>query len=262
MAAQIEDSRNGGVDAPSVNREAGLVKTLVRGLVRSGGIYANARMAADQESDAQKKEIHEFAAEEAKSALLEDIAAANEYIETLKQKIEEARNESTADPNEAREESAPTEEMSDKNEQQTAYGQDEEIGINETDEITDTTVEEDTFESEDKSVSVLEEAEAEETEVDEAAVVAEMFGLAKATADVISELLFSGYRNTIAPDERLTRRKLEKIALILDAIDIDETEVRERTRAFLLHKGFEEEAIIEETVEAVRNLWQQHQAEK
>ena len=262
MATQVETSRNGIINAPSTNREEGLVKTLVRGLVRSGGIYANARMAADQESDAEKKQVHERAAEKAKSALLEDIAAANEYIDTLKQKIAAAKNESTANPNEAREESAQT----------TISEQDEEIGIDETDEIIDPTVEEDTPESESESVSVLEEvgtegeesiediaAQTAETEVDEAAVVAEMFGLAKATADVISELLFSGSRNAIEPNQRLTRRTLEKIALILDAIDIDETEVRDRTRAFLLHKGFDADEIIEETVEAVLTLWQQYQ---
>ena len=99
----------------------------------------------------------------------------------------------------------------------------------------------------------------EETEVDEAEVVAEMFGLPKATADVISELLFSGTRNAIQPNQRLDRRHLEKIALLLDAIDIDETEVKERTQAFLLHKGFDHEAIIQETIEAVINLWQQYQ---
>ena len=263
MATRIEDSR-------SLTGEEGLVKTLVRGLVRSGGIYANARMAADQESDAEKKEVHESAADQAKSTLLEDIAAANEYIETLKQKIEEARNESTAAVDEEDEASPQTEEVEEavlEQEQET-----EETEVDEADEITDVAVEEDTSESEDESVPVSEEAgtdeaeaiedvaaETEETEIDETEDVAEMFGLAKGTADAISELLFSGPRNPIEPDEKLTQRNIEKIALVLDAIEIDEAEVRDRTWAFLLHKGFEDEAIIEETIEAIVDLWRQYQ---
>ena len=281
MATQVENSR-------SSTGEEGLVKTLVRGLVRSGGMYANARMAADQESDAEKKERHQLAAEKAKSALLEDIAAANEYIETLKQKIEEARNEPTAALDEESEEPPQTEDL-----QEEILEQDEETDIDEADEVIDTIVEEDTLESEDESVPVPEEVgtkgeeesedesvpvseevgtegeeetedtttETEEAEIGEAEVVAEMFGLAKATADVISELLFSGSRNAIEPNEKLTQRNIEKIALVLDAIEIDEAEVRDRTWAFLLHKGFEDEEIIEETVEAVISLWQQYQQE-
>lgn len=289
MAMQIENSsdqivrsetggslenrdRNSVEDSPSVNREEGLVKRLVRGLVRSGGIYANARMAADQESDAEKRDMHALTAERAKSALLDDIAAANEYIETLKQKIEEARNESTAAVDEEDEASPQTEDVEEavlEQEEET-----EETEVNEADEITDVAVEEDTSESEDESVPVSEEAgtdeaeaiedvaaETEETEIDEAEDVAEMFGLAKGTAEAISELLFSGPRNPIEPNEKLTQRNIEKIALVLDAIGIDEAEVRDRTRAFLLHKGFEDEAIIEETVEAVINLWRQYQQE-
>ena len=55
MTTQIEDARNGVENPPPSTGEEGLVKTLVRGLVQSGGIYANARMAADQESEAQKR---------------------------------------------------------------------------------------------------------------------------------------------------------------------------------------------------------------
>ena len=78
-------------------QEEGFVKTLVRGLVRGGGIYARARMAADQESDARKKEMRDFAVEKAKLAMQGDIAAANGYIEILKKKIAEAEKRSAAD---------------------------------------------------------------------------------------------------------------------------------------------------------------------
>ncbi|MCE2396877.1 hypothetical protein J4G02_20345 [Candidatus Poribacteria bacterium] len=79
-------------------QEEGFVKTLVRGLVRGGGIYARARMAADQESDARKKEMRDFAVEKAKLAMQGDIAAANGYIEILKKKIAEAQQRSATDP--------------------------------------------------------------------------------------------------------------------------------------------------------------------
>ncbi len=79
-------------------QEEGFVKTLVRGLVRGGGIYARARIAADKESDARRKEMREFAVEKAKQGLQSDIAAANGYIEILKKKIAEAEGGSTAHP--------------------------------------------------------------------------------------------------------------------------------------------------------------------
>ena len=262
MTTQIKDSRHS-------TGEEGLVKTLVRGLVRSGGIYANAQMAADQESDEQKKKMRESAAEKAKVALIEDIATANAYIATLKQKVEEARNGSGA--KDAQGEETATEEA----ETQRAIGEnDGEPNADETEETTDPTVEEDTLEAEDESNPVPEEeGAAEETEsedtatqeeeeiVEETESVEEMFGLVKGTADAISELLFSGSRNAIEPNERLSRRNVEKIALVLDAIDIDESEIKERTEAFLRHKGFDDEAIIEETVEAVTDLWREYQQE-
>ena len=95
--------------------------------------------------------------------------------------------------------------------------------------------------------------------VEETESVEEMFGLAKGTANAISEVLFSGSRNTIEPNERLTKRNLEKIALLLDALDIDEVEIKDRTEAFLRHKGVDDEAIIEETIEAVTALWREYQ---
>ena len=261
MTTQIKDSRHS-------TGEEGLVKTLVRGLVRSGGIYANAQMAADQESDEKKKKMRESAAEKAKVALIEDIATANAYIATLKQKVEEARNGSGA--KDAQGEETATEEA----EPQRAIGEnDGEPNADETEETTDPTVEEDTLEAEDESNPVPEEeGAAEETEsedtatqeeeiVEETESVEEMFGLVKGTADAISELLFSGSRNAIEPNERLSRRNVEKIALVLDAIDIDEAEIKERTEAFLRHRGFDDEAIIEETIEAVTDLWREYQQE-
>ena len=92
MAMQIQDSRNGETKWPSSGEEAGVVKALIRELVRTGGIYADARMAADRESNPAKREMREFAAEKAKGALLGDIAAANAYIEILKGTIEESKN--------------------------------------------------------------------------------------------------------------------------------------------------------------------------
>ena len=265
MAMQVKDSRNGGINTPSSSGEEGLVKTLIRGLVRTGGIYADARMAADQELNPEKREMREYAAEKAKSALLEDIAAANGYIEVLKGKVEESRNGSNA---KAGKEEAATEET---DLQQAIRENDEELTSDEA----EPTVEEAPPELEDESSRVPEEeagaAEAEETETEDTATqeeeeiveetesVEEMFGLAQGTADAISELLFSGSQNAIEPNERLNKRNLEKIALVLDALDIDEAEIKDRTEAFLRHKGFDDEAIIEETIEAVLNLWQQYQ---
>ena len=115
MTTQVKNSRNGGkhaqnggINTPSSSGEEGLVKALIRGLVRTGGIYADARLAADQELNPAKREMREYAAEKAKSALLEDIAAANGYIEVLKGKIEEARNGSNLAAE--KEEEAPTKE--------------------------------------------------------------------------------------------------------------------------------------------------------
>ena len=266
MAMQVKDSRNGGINTPSSSGEEGLVKTLIRGLVRTGGIYADARMAADQELNPEKREMREYAAEKAKSALLEDIAAANGYIEVLKGKVEESRNGSNAKA--GKEEEAATEET---DLQQAIRENDEELTSDEA----EPTVEEAPPELEDESSRVPEEeagaAEAEETETEDTATqeegeiveetesVEEMFGLAQGTADAISELLFSGSQNAIEPNERLNKRNLEKIALVLDALDIDEAEIKDRTEAFLRHKGFDDEAIIEETIEAVLNLWQQYQ---
>ena len=267
MAMQVKDSRNGGINTPSSSGEEGLVKTLIRGLVRTGGIYADARMAADQELNPEKREMREYAAEKAKSALLEDIAAANGYIEVLKGKVEESRNGSNAKA--GKEEEAATEET---DLQQAIRENDEELTSDEA----EPTVEEAPPEPEDESSRVPEEeagaAEAEETETEDTATqeegeeiveetesVEEMFGLAQGSADAISELLFSGSQNAIEPNERLNKRNLEKIALVLDALDIDEAEIKDRTEAFLRHKGFDDEAIIEETIEAVLNLWQQYQ---
>ena len=265
MAMQIQDSRNGATKAPSAGGEEGLVKALIRGLVRTGGIYADARLAADQESNPATRELREFAAEKAKAALLEDIAAANAYIEILKGKIEESRNGSIVETE--IEDEAATE------------GVDLQEAIREANEKpeadeAETTVEASTPEPEDESSGVLEEGgaeAAEETETEATASqegeniaeemesVEEMFGLAKGAADAISELLFSGPRNTLKPNERLNKRSLEKIALVLDALDIDEAEIKDRTEAFLRQKGFDDETIIEETVEAVTNLWQGYQ---
>ena len=252
------------IDSPSMNGEEGLVKTLVRGLIHSGGIYARARLAADQESDPEKREMREFAAERAKMALQEDIATANTYIEILAQKIEGAKNGSTTDPKQEREVSAEIEDL-----QEEIRDQKEEISDDETDTTTDPTDEADAPESQDESSQVSEEEGAEEeeeeesddtvTQAEETEAVEEMFGLAKGTADAISEVLFSGSRNAIEPNEKLSKRNLEKIALVLDALDIDEAEVRDKTRAFLSHKGFDDEAIIEETIEAVTNLWKGYQ---
>ena len=261
MAMQIEnsDDRIGATKALSSGGEEGLVKALIRGLVRTGGIYADARMAADQESHPEKREMREYAAEKAKAALLEDIAAANAYIEILKGKIEESRNGFVGES--AKEDEAATEEA---DLQEAIRENDEEPSIDET----ETAVEEALPEREDESNEISEEEgveEAEEPETEDTATqeetewVEEMFGLAKGTADAISELLFSGSRNTIEPNERLTKRNLEKIALVLDALDIDETEIADRTEAFLRHKGFDDEAIIEETVEAVLNVWKDYQ---
>ena len=267
MAMQVKDSRNGEINTPSSSGEEGLVKTLIRGLVRTGGIYADARMAADQELNPEKREMREYAAEKAKSALLEDIAAANGYIEVLKGKVEESRNGSNAKA--GKEEEAATEET---DLQQAIRENDEEL----TGDEAEPTVEEAPPELEDESSRVPEEeagaAEAEETETEDTATqeegeeiveetesVEEMFGLAQGTADAISELLFSGSQNAIEPNERLNKRNLEKIALVLDALDIDEAEIKDRTEAFLRHKGFDDEVIIEETIEAVLNLWKGYQ---
>ena len=261
MAMEIKDSQNGETKSPPPGGEEGLVKTLIRGLVRTGGIYADARLAADQESNPEQRKMRESAAEKARSALLEDIAAANGYIEVLKGKIEESRNGSGAERK--KEEEAPTEET---DLQGAIREDDEKPGLDEAEAVDPTTPE-----LEDESSRVSEEGAAEETEsddpttpeeeeiVEETESVEEMFGLAKGTADVISELLFSGPRNAIEPNERLNKRNLEKIALVLDALDIDEAEIGDRTGAFLRHKGFDDEAIIEETVEAVVNLWREYQ---
>ena len=243
-----------------------MVKTLIRGLVRTGGIYADARMAADQESNPEKREMREYAAEKAKSALLEDIAAANGYIEILKGKVEESRNGSNAKA--GKEEEAATEGT---DLQQAIRENDEKLTSDEA----EPTVEEAPPELEDESSQVSEEAAAEaeeketETEdtvtqeeeepVEETESVEEMFGLAKGTAGAISELLFSGSRNALESNERLNKRNLEKIALVLDALNIGEAEIKDRTEAFLRHKGFDDEAIIEETIEAVLNLWREYQ---
>lgn len=109
-------------------QEEGFVKTLVRGLVRGGGIYARARMAADQESDVRKKEMRDFAVEKAKLAMQDDIAAANGYIEILKQKIADAQKKSDADPKGESGESTqvaelPSKEPQPANEQPTLGGQ-------------------------------------------------------------------------------------------------------------------------------------------
>ena len=100
-------------------QEEGFVKALVRGLVRGGGIYARARMAADQESDAQKKEMRDFAVEKAKLAMQGDIAAANGYIEILKQKIADAKKGSAANPKGEGGESTQAAELPNKEPQQT-----------------------------------------------------------------------------------------------------------------------------------------------
>ena len=259
--------------SPSSSGEEGLVKTLIRGLVRTGGIYADARMAADQESNPAKREMREYAAEKAKSALLEDIAAANGYIEILKGKIEETKNGSNA--KEGPEEQAITEEA---DLQQAIREDNEQPPVDEAETVVDPTVEGTTDEPGDEGSRVLEEEDAAETEekatelddtvtpeeevpIEETESVEEMFGLAKGTANAISEVLFNGSRNAIEPNERLNKRNLEKIALVLDALDLDEAEVKGRTEAFLRHKGFDDEAIIEDTVEAVTDLWQQYQAE-
>ena len=257
--------------SPSPGGEEGVVKTLIRGLVRTGGMYADARMAADQESNPAKREMREYAAEKARSALLEDIAAANGYIEILKGKVEESKNGSNA--KEEPEAQAATEET----DLQGEIGEDnEEPTCEEAEPAVDPTADATTPEPEDECNRVVEEEDAAETEdtetedavtpeeavpVDETESVEEMFGLAKGTADAISEVLFSGSRNAIEPNERLNKRNLEKIALVLDALDIDEAEIKDRTEAFLRHKGFDDEAIIEETVEAVTNLWREYQQE-
>ena len=268
MAMQIQDSRNGETKAPSSGGEEGLVKALIRGLVRTGGIYADARLAADQESNPAKREMREFAAEKAKAALLEDIAAANAYIEILKGKVEESRNGSIVETE--IEDEAAAEEM---DLQEATLENDEKPFTDET----ETTVEASTPEPKDKSSGVSEEEGAEETEeteaedtatqegeeiAEETELVEEMFGLAKGAADAISELLFSGPRNTLEPNERLNKRSLEKIALVLDALDIDEAEIKDRTEAFLRQKGFDDEVVIEEAVEAVENLWKGYQQDK
>ena len=274
MATQVKDSsdrigvhknrdRNRGTGTLSTSGEEGLVKTLIRGLVRTGGIYADARMAADQESNPAKREMREYAAEKAKSALLEDIAAANGYIEVLKGKIEESRNGSNGAAE--KEQEVPTERT------------DLEQVIPEEDEIpkvdeAELTVEETAPELEDEPIQVSEQegpeeeleieeivTQEEEEVVEETESVEEMFGLAKGTADAISEVLFGGSRNAIEPNERLNKRNLEKIALVLDALDIDEAEIEDRIEAFLRHKGFDDEAIIEETVGAVIDLWREYQ---
>ena len=247
---------------PSAGGEEGLVKALIRGLVRTGGIYADARIAADQESNPAKREMREYAAEKAKLALLEDIAAANGYIEVLKVKVEETKNGSNAGAEKV--EAAPTEGT---DPQQAIPEDDEEPRSDEAEEVVDPTVEEAPSEPEDESSQVSEEdvEAAQETEIEDTAPqeetesVEEMFGLATGTADAISEVLFGGSRNVIEPNERLNKRNLEKIALLLDALDIDEAEIKDRTEAFLRHKGFDDEAIIEETVEAVTNLWREYQ---
>ena len=264
MAKQVRDAQSGGVNTASSSGEEGLVKALIRGLVRTGGIYADARLAADQESNPAKREMREYAAEKAKSALLEDIAAANGYIEVLKGKIEESKNGSNGAAE--KEEEAPTEET----EAQQAMREDDEKP--KVDEV-EPAVEEVPTELEDEPIQVAEEegaAEAEEKEAEDTATqeeeepveetesVEEMFGLAKGTADAISEVLFSGSRSAIEPNERLNKRNLEKIALVLDALDIDEVEIKDRIEAFLQHKGFDDEAIIEETIEAVIDLWREY----
>lgn len=65
----------------------------------------------------------------------------------------------------------------------------------------------------------------------------------------------------IEPNERLSKQNIEKIALVLDALDIDEAEIKNRTEAFLRHRGFDDEAIIEETIEEVVNFWREYQQE-
>ena len=268
MATQVKNTRNRGIDTPASGEEEGLVKALIRGLVRTGGIYADARIAADQESNPAKREMREYAAEKAKLALLEDIAAANGYIEVLKVKIEASKNGSNAGAE--KEEETPAEGA---DPQQAIPEDDEEPRGDEAEEVVDPTVEEAPPEPEDESSQVSEEdvEEAQETEIEDTATqekaeiveetesVEEMFGLAKGTADTISEVLFSGSRNAIEPNERLNKRNLEKIALLLDALDLEEAELKDRTEAFLRHKGFDDEAIIEETVEAVTNLWREYQ---
>ena len=262
MAKQVRDSRDRGIDTPSSGGEEGLVKALIRGLVRTGGIYADARIAADQESNPAKREMREYAAEKAKLALLEDIAAANGYIEVLRVKVEETKNGSNAGAEKV--ESAPTEGT---DPQQAIPEDDEEPKGDEAGEVVDPTVEEAPSEPEDESSQVPEEdvEEAQETESEDTAPqeetesVEEMFGLAKGTADAISEVLFGGSRHVIEPNERLNKRNVEKIALVLDALDIDEAEIKDRTEAFLRYKGFDDEGIIEETVEAVTNLWGEYQ---
>ena len=109
-------------------QEEGFVKTLVRGLVRGGGIYARARMAVDKESDARRKEMRQFAVEKAKQGLQSDIAAANGYIEILKKKIAEAQERSTANPQgeggaSAQVAAPPNKEPQQANEQPTLEGQ-------------------------------------------------------------------------------------------------------------------------------------------
>ena len=265
MAKQVKDAQDGGINAPSSGGEEGLVKALIRGLVRTGGIYADARLAADQESNPAKREMREYAAEKAKSALLEDIAAANGYIEVLKGKIEESKNGSNGAAE--KEEEAPTEET---DAQQVVREDDEKPKVD----AAGLAVEEVPAELEDEPIQVAAEegaakAEGKEAEgtvtqeeeepVEETESVKEMFGLAKGTADAISEVLFSGSRNAIEPNEKLTKRNLEKIVLVLDALDIDEVEIKDRTEAFLRHKAFDDEAIIEETIEAVIDLWRAYQ---
>ena len=262
MATQVKDTQNREIDAPSSSGEEGLVKALIRGLVRTGGIYADARMAADQESNPSRREMREYAAEKAKSALLEDIAAANGYIEMLKGKIQESKNGSNAEAE--KEEEALTEGT---DPQQAIREDDEKPMSDEAEEVVNPTVEETPPEPEDESSQVAEEdvEEAQETETEDTATqektesVEEMFGLAKGTADAISEVLFGGSRNVIEPNQKLNKRNLEKIALVLDALGIDEAKIKDRTEAFLRHKGFDDEAIINETIETVANLWREYQ---
>ena len=203
-----------------------------------------------------------------KLALLEDIAAANGYIEILKVKVEETKNGSNAGAE--KEEESPTEGT---DPQQIIREDDEDPKGDEAEAVVDPTDEEVPRESDDESSQVseadVEEAEETETEdsatqeeaeiVEETESVEEMFGLAKGTADAISEVLFGGSRNVIESNQKLNKRNVEKIALVLDALDIDEAEIKDRTEAFLKHKGFDDEAIIEETVEAVTNLWRAYQ---
>ena len=261
VSGQEDRDQNRGIDTLSSSEE-GLVKALIRGLVRTGGIYADARMAADQESNPSKREMREFAAEKAKAALLQDIAAANGYIEILKRKIEESKNGSDA---KTEKEAAAATEGTDS--QRAIHENDEQPGVDEA----EPTVEEAPPEPEDESSPVSEEEgtategappQAEAVPVDETESVEEMFGLTKGTADAISELLFSGSRNAIEPNAKLNKRNLEKIAIVLDALAIDEAELKDRTEAFLRHKGFDDEAIIEETIEAVLNLWKSYRQEE